>query len=190
MTKSYTEGQTFDGVDYSEQRLPKGEFENCSFRGCNFSRSDLSGIIFTTCTFDSCDLSLAILATASFRETQFRNCKMLGLRFDQCNSLLLSFSFESCTLNFSSFYKLKLKNLIVKGSTLQEVEFIETDLTNAKFIDCDLTRAVFEKSDLGGADFRTARNFYIDPELNNLKKARFSVHNVSGLLDKYKIEIE
>ena len=35
-----------------------------------------------------------------------------------------------------------------------------------------------------------AFNFSINPEINNLKKARFSTQNIVGLLDKYKIIVE
>jgi fluoroquinolone resistance protein len=40
------------------------------------------------------------------------------------------------------------------------------------------------------ADFRTAYNYSIDPEKNRIKKAKFSIFGVTGLLDKYDIEIE
>jgi hypothetical protein len=40
------------------------------------------------------------------------------------------------------------------------------------------------------ADFRSAFNFSIDPEMNRMKKAKFSRTGVFGLLHKYNIEIE
>jgi len=39
---------------------------------------------------------------------------MLGLRFDMCNAFGLSFSFEGCQLNHSSFYKTQLKRRFSK----------------------------------------------------------------------------
>ena len=72
----------------------------------------------------------------------------------------------------------------------EEVDFVEAELTNASFKDCDLTNAVFENTLLEGADFRTAFNFSIDPERNEISRARFSVQNVVGLLGKYRIRIE
>jgi hypothetical protein len=33
-------------------------------------------------------------------------------------------------------------------------------------------------------------NYSIDPDLNKIKKARFSTQGIAGLLDKYDIEIE
>jgi uncharacterized protein YjbI with pentapeptide repeats len=133
---------------------------------------------------------MAVLQNTSFKDAKFKNCKQLGLRFDQCNKLLFSVSFELCVLNFASFYRLKLKNTIFKECKLEEVEFIEADLTKASFHNCDLNRATFENTVLEGADLRTAYNFSVDPEINRMSKARFSVVGVAGLLDKYKIVIE
>jgi fluoroquinolone resistance protein len=40
------------------------------------------------------------------------------------------------------------------------------------------------------ADFRTSNGYSIDPEMNRIKKAKFSLEGVAGLLDKYDIEVE
>jgi len=39
-------------------------------------------------------------------------------------------------------------------------------------------------------DFRTSVNYSLDPERNRIKKARFSLSGIAGLLDKYDIEID
>ena len=137
-----------------------------------------------------CDFSMARLRGSSFRDVKFISCKLLGLRFDECNPLLLSFSFQGCVLNFSSFYKLKLKGTFFKACKLEEVDFVETDLTNARFEQCDLTRASFENTVFVGADLRTASNYSINPEKNKIKKAKFSMPGVIGLLDQYDIVID
>ena len=112
------------------------------------------------------------------------------MRFDLCNDFLLSFRFMECTLNLSSFYGLKLKKSRFIKCKLQEVDFTETDLTSADFDGCDLQRAIFDRSILEKVDFRTAYNFNIAAERNKLRKARFSVDGVVGLLGKYDIVIE
>jgi uncharacterized protein YjbI with pentapeptide repeats len=98
--------------------------------------------------------------------------------------------FEVCNLNLSSFYKLKLKNMRFVNCTLHEVDFTEADLTASLFENCDLQRTLFANTNLEKADFRTAFNYSIDPELNRIKKARFSMPGVLGLLSKYNIDIE
>ena len=53
-----------------------------------------------------------------------------------------------------------------------------------------ISKAIFENTILEKADFRTAYNYAIDPEINKIKRARFSSFGVAGLLQKYDIDIE
>lgn len=186
MQENYLHDQTFDRTS----TLAKGEYENCTFKGCNFENYDISEFKFTDCTFDSCNLSLMKLSKTAFRDIKFIDCKMLGLRFDACNDFGLSFSFDGCQLNHSSFYKTKIKKTIFKNSQLQETDFAEADLTGVVFDNCNLLQAVFERSILEKADFRTSYNYSLDPEINRINKAKFSLPGVSGLLAKYDISIE
>ncbi len=82
-----------------------------------------------------------------------------------------------------------LQKIHFGGSNLTEVDFTETDLQEADFSDCNLTRASFKKTNLKGANLYTAVHFNIDPELNSLKKAKFSKDNITGLLKKYDIVV-
>lgn len=115
---------------------------------------------------------------------------MLGLHFDTCSEFGLSFSFDTCQLNHSSFYKTKLKKTVFKNSQLQDTDFAETDLTSAMFDNCNLIQATFDNTILEKADFRTSYNYSLDPEINRIKKAKFSISGISGLLDKYDIDIK
>jgi uncharacterized protein YjbI with pentapeptide repeats len=103
---------------------------------------------------------------------------------------LFQVSFENCILNFSSFYGVKLKGSKFGNCTLQEVDFTAADLTNVTFADSDLLRSIFVESILERVDFTSAYNYTIDPELNRMKKAKFSLNGLPGLLEKYNIEIE
>jgi len=190
MNRAYVDDEHYEGADFQQSKLATGEYENCTFRNCLFAGFDFTEFIFTECEFQDCDFSMAKLKSASFRDVKFIRCKLLGLRFDECNPRLLSFSFQGCILNYSSFYKLKMKGIIFNECKLQEVEFAEADLTNARFHHCDLTRATFENTVLMGTDFRTANNYSLDPEKNRIKMAKFSLAGVAGLLDKYHIVIE
>ena len=186
MTETYIQDKTFD----RNNTLTKGEYENCIFNSCNFADSDLSEFKFIDCTFNGCNLSLMKLNKTAFRDVKFKDSKMLGLRFDTCNEFGLSFSFDGCQLNHSSFYKTKIKKTVFKNSQLQETDFAEADLTSSVFDNCNLTQAVFDHTTLEKADFRTSYNYSIDPEINGIKKAKFSILGISGLLDKYDIDIE
>jgi len=190
MERPYIEDKLFEKIDFSENALPIGEYENCRFVNCFFSNSSLSKISFAECEFIACDLSTAKLNKTCFRDIRFKSCKLLGLHFEDCDSFLFTVDFESCLINLSSFYKMKIKKLQFKNSSLQEVDFTEADASGALFDNCDLARAKFENTVLEKADFRTSFNYSINPELNKIKKAKFSLPGVIGLLDGYDIEIE
>ena len=99
-------------------------------------------------------------------------------------------NFSHCVLNFSSFYKLKLKSSQFIYCALQEVDFTEAELNDSNFQHADLTGAVFSRSNLTGVDFRGASNIVLDPVENKLQKAKFNKDNVFGLLSKYGLKIE
>ena len=83
-----------------------------------------------------------------------------------------------------------MKKTVFRDSLLVETDFAGADLSGATFDNCDLAHAVFENTILEKADLRTSYNYSIDPETNRIKKARFSVTGIAGLLEKYDIEIE
>lgn len=190
MIKKYITDQEFESTDLTSQEFEKGEYDNCTFTRCHFTGTDLRDMVFNDCVFQECDLSNCRIDNTSFRQVQFINCKMLGLHFEHCNPFLFSAGFSNCTLNFSSFYKLNLKGTFFSGSKLEEVDLTETNLENASFENCDLTNAVFDGTNLCGADLRTAVSFTIDPSRNAIRKAKFSRHNLHGLLSGTGIIIE
>ncbi|MBK7873175.1 MAG: pentapeptide repeat-containing protein [Saprospiraceae bacterium] len=190
MSKIYIEDKLFKSVDFSETELTKGDYERCSFANCVFLNVDLSAINFVECTFEHCDLSMAKLANTGFRDVRFKSCRLLGLHFEDCNDFLFSVAFENCQLNLSSFYQKTLKVTVFKGCNLQEVDFTEADLTNVIFEHCDLSKAIFAQTKLENTDFRTSYHFSIDPAINYIKKAKFSLEGLKGLLDKYDIVVE
>ncbi|MEZ0539946.1 pentapeptide repeat-containing protein [Fibrella arboris] len=190
MTDLFFINEPFDQINYTKSKLPAGEYELCRFTGCDFTRSDLSNNVFYDCDFIDCQLSGVKLTKTALRDVRFRNCKAEGLHFEHCNDFLFAVSFDTCVLTKSSFYKQKIKHTTFKKSILHEVDFMGADLTGAEFDDCDLRRAAFEHTILEKADFRTAYNYSLDPELNRLAKAKFSLSGVAGLLVKYDIAID
>ncbi len=190
MNPDYIEQQLFNKQDYTETLLSKGEYDTCNFRDCNFAGSDLSGIRFMDCTFIGCDLSNVKVLNSSFHETAFKECKMLGLHFENCDQLGLTVRFENCQLDHSSFYQVKLNHTVFLHNSLREVDFTETDLRNTIFDECDLLNAAFDHSNLERADFTSALNYSFDPESNRIRGAKFSLPSVVGLLNKYQIEIQ
>ncbi len=190
MSTVYTQDQTYTKQNFCKQPLPVGEYENCVFKNCIFENADLSNIIFTECEFTDCNISTAKIVQTAFREVKFKNCKLLGLHFDNCHTFLFAVGFEDCILNLSSFYKLNLKKTLFTNCSLHEVDFTEADLSQSSFDNCDLMGATFDHTIIEKADFRTSFNYIIDPEANRIKKAKFSSSGIAGLLNKYNIEIE
>lgn len=190
MEGSYFEDEIFDKVDFTEKPLPKGEYDGCQFINCNFSNADLMNIDFSDCEFIGSNLSMATIMKTGFKNVRFNNCKLLGLHFNNCSPFLFEVKFDNCLLNLSSFYKLKMAKTTFINSTLHEVDFVEADLNNALFNNCDLLNATFDDTILDKADLRTAYNYSINPERNKIKKAKFSVVGIAGLLSQYDIVIE
>lgn len=189
MPDTYIEDQTYEKRNFAETPLIKADYENCVFKNCNFSGVNLSSFKFIDCSFHDCDLSLAKLNETGFQQVRLINCKMLGLRFDTCNEFGLSVSFDRCLLNHASFYGTKILKTIFKDTQLQETDFSESNFTGTTFDNCDLAQAIFHNTILEKTDFRTSFNYTIDPEENQIKKAKFSLLQVSGLLSKYDIEL-
>ncbi|HEX8546085.1 MAG TPA: pentapeptide repeat-containing protein [Cytophagaceae bacterium] len=190
MQEIYKQDQTIERIDFTQDPLPKGEYESCIFKGCNFSNADLSDFRFIDCEFNGCNISLTKINKTAFRDIKFIDSKMLGLRFESCNQLGLAFSFEGCHLNHSSFFKAKIKKTPFKNCQLREVDFSDGDLSAVVFDNCDLIGAVFDNTILEKADFRTSCNYSFDPDKNRIKKAYFSLSGIAGLLIKYDINIE
>ncbi|HMQ70314.1 MAG TPA: pentapeptide repeat-containing protein [Ignavibacteria bacterium] len=192
MREIYILDKIFQEKDFTHANKPlaKGEYENCVFNNSNFSGNDLSEFKFIDCTFNGCNLSLVKLNNTVLRDVKFNKCKMAGIGFDVSSDFGLSFTFDGCILNNSSFYKTMIKKTDFQNSQLKEVDFTETDLTDSVFDKCDLAQAVFDHTILTGADFRTSYNYSIDPGNNKIKKAKFSIYGIQGLLGKYDIVIE
>ena len=190
MSQVFTQDQNFDKLNFTLDPLGKGEYENCTFTNCNFEETNLTEFKFVACKFRDCNWSLAQLHGTVLREVKFMDCKMLGLQFETCNDFGLSFSFENCQLNHSTFFQMNIKKTVFKNCQVREIDFSESNLTNVIFDHCDLAQSIFVNTILDKADFRTAYNYSIDPENNRLKKAKFSILGISGLLDKYDIVID
>lgn len=189
MEKNYIEEKTFTDINFAENELTGEAYENCTFLSCNFSNANLSGINFIDCEFNGCNFSLTNLTRTGMRDIKFIGCKLLGLHFNTCKDFLFAVSFQNCVVTISSFHKLKIKKTIFASTKLEEVDFTEADLSGSVFNNCNLSKTVFDKTILQKVDFRTAFNYSINPVKNDIKKAKFSLPEIVGLLDNYDIEI-
>jgi len=189
MDRNYFQDEKFEKANFLKDPLVIADYENCSFVNCEMSKAVLSGIRFVECEFNGCNLSVAKLDNTAFKDVVFKECKLLGLHFQDCDQFLFSASFDNCAMNISSFVNMKLKKMRFSKSILTEADFTGADLSGAVFDKCDLGAAIFQHTIMENADFSTSFNYSFDPELNKLKKTKFSLNGIKGLLDKYDIEI-
>ncbi len=65
----------------------------------------------------------------------------------------------------------------------KEVDFTETDLSHSDLKGTDFEKSRFFKTNLAYADFKGARNYYIDARVNTLKQTKFSLPEALSLLN-------
>jgi fluoroquinolone resistance protein len=165
-------------------------FENCKFMNCDLSYAELTNILLIDCIFEGCNLSLAVVTNAGLQNINFKHCNLSGVNFSKSRDFLFEVHFESCILDNAVFFKKKNKKANFKDCSVVETDFTEADLTDAEFDNCNLNRAFFSRTILKNADLSTSYNFIIDPDDNIIKKAKFSVQGLPGLLAKYDIRIK
>lgn len=166
------------------------EYECCIFKNCDLSGAYLTSTRFIECEFIECNLSNIHVEETSFLDCVFSNCKMLGIQFDRCNHLLFSAKFENCQLDHSTFYQMKLQQTEFNQSSMEGVDFTDAELKGTKVTGCNLLNAKFERTNLQGADLTASSNFSIDPEQNQISKAKFSQSELEGLLIRYNIKVD
>ena len=93
-------------------------------------------------------------------------------------------------LDYASFDSKKMNKSEFKSCKMHEVNFTNSDLSKSTFADCDLYEAVFAKTNLSSIDFTSSANFAIDPEINNVKRAKFLSQDLFRLLTRHDIIIE
>jgi uncharacterized protein YjbI with pentapeptide repeats len=166
------------------------EFEQCRFISADFAGANLGNLVFIDCLFERCNMSSATLGGTSLQNVAFDACKLSGVQFTACRDMLFGVHFDQCQMPYTSFYGRKMPQTRFQGCALTDADFGSADLTEAVFQDCSLVGAMFERTLLNGADFTTATGFAIDPETNPLRKARFTLAGLPGLVGKYGVVIE
>ena len=93
-------------------------------------------------------------------------------------------------MQLCNFSQLKMMEHSLEGSTIQDCDFYQTNLEGAVFNSCDLKGSLFDECNLSEADFRSAKNYNINPAQNKLKKAIFSMPEVLAFLEPLGIVVE
>lgn len=190
MAETLHEDKTFDKIDYAGREMRGKEFLNCTFTNCNFEKADLAGNDFFDCVFRNCNMSMVKLNKTGLKNVQFFGCKLIGVDFTPCNDFLFGVAFTDCLMDYAAFQQKKMKKTIFRSCSLKESHFSGLDLSGSVFDQCDLMDALFQDNNLEKVDFVSARHFTINPTQNKMKKAKFSVSGLPGLLGHLDLEIE
>lgn len=181
---------TFEKVIRMDAKITGREFDGCTFVHCDFSNTVFTDCSFIDCTFNGCNLSMAKFPQTGLKTVTFKDCKLLGIRFDEADPFLFAIAAFDSTLDYSWFTGRKMPKTIFSNCSLKGVNFTGADLTSSDFSGCNLDGAVFDNTILKSADFSAAFHYKIDPQFNPMEKAKFSVDGLSGLLEKYDIRID
>lgn len=186
------EQHTFTRLAFQGEPVRGHEFHECHFIHCSLREAVFQKCRFNDCIFQDCDLSLVNLEGCTFRNTQFKTCKLIGVnwaiakwpKFSQPSPI----HFHTCTLDYASFQGLRLTKIRFTDCILREVDFSEADLTEADFSRAVLSRSQFSQTNLTRANFVGATEYLINPSLNRMSQAKFSLPEALSLL--YGLDIQ
>ncbi|MGD9047345.1 MAG: pentapeptide repeat-containing protein [Anaerolineae bacterium] len=185
------EDQSFAGLVLQKGEVRAKEFYGCLFSGCSFLETAFVGCRFMDCVFKECDLSLCRVVECSFTNTRFQASQVIGVNWTEASwpkrGLLASIEFADCAISHSTFIGLSLRGIEMSGCVARDVDFAEADLCQANCTQTDFVDSRFLHTDLTEADFRGARNYAIDANLNVLKRTQFSLPEAMSLL--YSLDI-
>jgi uncharacterized protein YjbI with pentapeptide repeats len=185
--------KTIKNVALDKHEMVSVVFDACEFKDCHFGSAVFTRCKFVDCVFVECNLSNAKIAGSKFLNAEFSHCKMIGINWPEATWLSIAASpqltFWNSNLNDSSFFGLKLHEMVIQNCTAHSVDFRAADLTRADLTGTDLQESLFGKTILIEADLSGATNYNIDVLDNNVRKARFSRHEALGLLSGFDIEL-
>lgn len=185
--------QNFSCLNYPSTLIEDKLFERCQFNSVNFSESQFIRCKFVDCEFNNCNLCAVQFKSSSFNNTAFFESKATGINWTLLNwshiRLSNPFQFYNSIISHSSFYGLKLQELVIEGCIAHDVDFREADLRRANLKSTDFENSQFVHTMLYAADFTEAHSYSIDPMQNDIKKAKFSLPDAIHLLDCFEIEI-
>jgi len=181
------------------QKINQNNFENIikemsildmHFYKIDFSWMKLSWKNFINCKFEKCNLSNVIINDTTLNNVDFIKSKIMWIKFNKIKQILSNFNFFDCNIILCDFKSLKMTNTIFRDSKIFESDFYYTNLEWADFSFCEMQNTIFEKTILKKACFLWSSWFFIDPNKNNLIKAKFSRDNAIELLNSLDIIIE
>jgi uncharacterized protein YjbI with pentapeptide repeats len=185
--------EEFRDLDLSAAELSSKEFAECTFVNCDFSGARLSRCIFEECRFIKCNMSVLKVDGSRFSDVVFEACKLSGIDWTKAaySDILPGspFTFLNSVLDYSSFYGLKLQELVMRECRVHDADFRESDLSLSDLRETDFTDSLFRNTNLSGANLTLAENYRIDIYVNTINGARFSRYEALNLLESLDITL-
>lgn len=191
-----------DFMDYDDKRLEGMRYDSdiksqtyseCVFDNCQFTDMALMDVVFSNCLFDNCAFRNVDMAGLRMQNTTLRGSACIGVDWSEVRRTGRLFplfrEIRGCTLKFNSFFKMKIPKMSIADSSFLDCAFMECDLSASVFRNVDFRETTFQDCDLSKADFSEARNYRINTTSNRVRKAKFSLPEVVGLLDNLDIMI-
>ncbi|MBU2515292.1 pentapeptide repeat-containing protein [bacterium] len=183
----------FTNLNHSGKEICFKVFEDCTFEGCNFNEAIFNKCKFVDCHFVKCNLSVLKVDYSKFTDVVFDECKVIGIDWTKASWANFTFcspiKFHKSILNDSSFFGLKLKEIVIEECKAHDVDFRDGDFSEANFTHTDFSNSLFNKTNLSGADFTEATNYYFDIYFNDIKRAKFCRYEAVNLLESLGIEL-
>lgn len=181
--------QIFSKLSSEGETIADTEFEGCTFIDCSFMNGTFQQCAFIDCTFTRCVVSAMKVTDSRFAGISFAGGKTIGIDWTAARHIE-DIGFTDCAVDYCNFRMLPLPKAVIRGCSAKEADFTEADLTAADCSGTDFTGSVFFKTTMTGADFRGARNYYVDVRTNTVKGAKFSIPDALALLTGLEIMLE
>lgn len=192
MTKNLKRKQISSSDFFQQNNAKQKNFEGVEFLNCDLQEVDLTDFSFVNCKFVGSNLSLIKFNRVEFVDVEFVDSKISGVSFNSKNtSWNFSVCFENCLVRYANFVDVSFKKSKIYTSEVLDCLFQEVDLSFCNCQKTDFNRTVFDKVDFTKADFRGAKNYFIDIfQKPKLKGAKFSRSEASNLLLQIGVDIE
>ncbi|HSW59004.1 MAG TPA: pentapeptide repeat-containing protein [Dehalococcoidales bacterium] len=164
-------------------------FEECEFWGCHLIDCKFEKSRFLRCVFRECILSAIIPMNCRLDDVKFLGSKAIGIDWTK-SQRAHDLEFSQTQINYSNFRLMPLTGIKITHCEAKEADFTEADLSGGDFQGTDFEKSRFFKTNLADANFKGARNYFIDVKNNILKKTRFSMPEALNLLQSLDIILD
>lgn len=155
-------------------------------RDVHFSEAQLGPLTLANVLWDSVDLSNASVQQATIRQTEWRNCRAVGLRLsvDHATDLYV----VDCGFNFATIHIERVKGTIAfRGCSFREAT-ITGNLSDTVFLDCDFLATEFDVTGAKGCDLQGSR-LTGSTGLSTLQGARMSTEQAVSVARELATEL-